>query len=260
MTEYFVPGDYTQINEGVSLMGHLLADLFIQSSFGHMGMTFHDEDPDDLGKNPVDVELPIDWKHGVTRLDAVVWSGPYAGHFEVKTSSDKSPRPSKDNRSQVIRQRAVASRFLGMELPQSYVVIIGKSGLLSCYSYGPFPITPTDEEVEQADEELALIDLVMDDLLQVSGAVDPRDHPLARELCRCSACFPPTREEADALLREMLDNEYDDAVQAGNERLRKELAAQVKEHVEPGQSLQSGRWVATRSDKNGRLTITARKD
>lgn len=244
--EFFDPASFEIMTEGTSLSGHLYADLFIQSLL-----------PDDAL-----VEMPIDWgpvingSRSRTRLDAVVLDGPLSAHYELKTSSSKSPRPTAQNRRQVINQRAVA-HLAGIDLPPSVIFVIGKSGHLSGYTYGPFEVSPSDDEMESAIQSLDETSLVISDIL--TDGMMPRDHDLLRVMCRCSSCYPPPREEADDEIRAMLDTSYE----VGLEDYKRakswyeDVRDKLRDSVPIGHSVQSSKWVVTHHD-SGRLTISRR--
>lgn len=244
----FLPDDVGRIekvSKGTSLVGHLYADLFIQS----------DLPPDTT------CEYLITWMDnglGTSGLDAVTWSGPMAAHWEIKTSSDKNPRPSSANRSQVVRQRA-AAMLAGIDLPQSYIMMIGKSGNQAVFKYGPFPIHVTQQEMDSAIEEIELTRLIVDDIFR--DLVEPRDHPLMRGLCNCTACFPPPIEECDDELRRRLDEEFDLRFPRYQELSRwyRTFTDELKAATRPEQKIASGKWVAHHT-KAGRLTITQRTE
>jgi len=238
--EYLEPEEFGMVTRGVSLTGHLFADLFIQTCL-----------PED-----VSVEYEIDWGLGKTALDAVVWEGPLAAHYELKTSSAKNPHPSLDNRRQVCRVRVAAERA-GVELPDSVIFIIGKAGHLSGFVYGPFPAMPTADELRLTHDELDLTDAVFE---EVKGMENPREHPALKMMCRCALCYPPTPEEAEDDLRRMLDGEYEQligdymAAKEWNDRFKE----RVKQMVQPDSEVLSARW-RVRVSKTGRMTIARRK-
>lgn len=241
--EYFDSDGFVGVTDGVSLSGHMYADLFIQSL---------------LGTDDVLVETPVPWACGHTALDAVVMSGPRTAHFELKTSSSKSPKPTKDQRRQVLRQRVVCERA-GVYLPQSVIFIIGKSGHFSGFVYGPFFIDPTEEELAETRREIDLVELIFDDVRR--DGIDPRDHELIRDLCRCSECFPPTAEEASAEVRELLDTEYSE-----NIPLLKDLELwatgfkdKMRKLIPVGKIVESGKWRVNHT-KSGSILIKPRKE
>jgi hypothetical protein len=240
--EYFEADSFDCVTAGVSLAGHLYADLFIQA----------------LLPPTVSVEWAIPWlpnDMATTRLDAVAWDGPLAAHYELKTASKKSPTPTADNRRQVIRQRGIA-HMMGTKLPPTSVVfIIGKSGHLSCYVYGPFEIIPNEFEWESTLEELHLVNLVMGDILR--DGVYPREHPLVHDLCRCTQCYPIPVVAGDDNLVELVDGVYSGGID--DYQFAKSWYGDIREDVRklisPGESRDTpGGWIIKHS-KKGRLTI-----
>lgn len=244
----FLPEDtgrIEKVSKGTSLSGHLYADLFIQS---------------DLPEG-TEAEYLIPWienDFGTSGMDAVTWDGPMAAHWEIKTSSDKNPRPSSTNRSQVIRQRAVAT-LAGVELPQSYIMMIGKAGNMAGFKYGPFPVHVTTQELDNAIEEIELTRLIVDDIFR--DGIDAREHPLMRDLCNCTSCYPPPLEDCSEELRRRLDEEYDSRFPRYQELSKwyKAFTSDLKAATQPEQRIASGKWVAHHT-KMGRLTISPRTE
>lgn len=189
--EYFEERD-SVVTHGVSFTGHAFADAFIQT----------------LLPAETIVEPEVRWMGdmGITHLDAIVEFGPYAGHYEFKTSSDKNPKPSAAQRRQVYRQRAVMpARWAELD---SYIIIIGKSGHLSGFIYGPFQVDPVESDVAATKRELATVESIIFDILE--NGVDVRAHPDLPALQRagCYKCYPRSPEDVTGDLRELIDHEY----------------------------------------------------
>lgn len=225
------------VNDGVSLEGHLKADIFIQQLL--------------MPNTTVEVEKVYQWAaKGFSGMDCVVdtfgdglyddyrqSNDPYSGHYELKTSSDVKPKPKRGNREQVIRQRVVMARHYGItdaELFNSYLFIVSKEGRQTNKVHGPFLVVPTDEELEVAQRDIDLRVQVYDDLVE-DGETDPYEHPLLRELRRkkCTRCFPLEKAELPPDINKVLDKgkkDWDNWVEA--QRLAKWMK-KVKEDVRP---------------------------
>lgn len=182
------------VNDGVSLEGHLKADIFFQSLV--------------MPSARVEIEKVYQWaEKGFSGMDGIVEDDcPLQAHYELKTSSDQNPKPKRNNREQVIRQRVVMARYYGItddKLFPSYIFIICKSGHKSNYVYGPFLIEATKEELESAARDIDLRIQVYDDIIEDGLEDDPHQHPLLKEMRRgsCTRCFPlQVAEPSEALL------------------------------------------------------------
>lgn len=249
------------VNDGVSMAGHMYADIFIQTLL-----------------NPVchpEVEKVYQWATtGWSGMDAVVdthagdglygfkGESSYVGHYEFKTSSEQNPKPKLANRQQVIRQRVVMARYYGIldkDLFNSYIFIISKGGRQTNRVHGPFLIEPTAEELLEAQRDIDLRIQVYDDILE-DQLEDPYEHPLLKTLRRgsCTRCFPLERAEPTPELESVFTNgrqDWEDWIQ------QQKLAAwikDVKEKAKPfvpmGQQVETD-YFLIRHTESGRLYI-----
>lgn len=247
------------INAGIEWSGHMYADLFVETLLRPVC--------------PVEVEKEYKWlpEHGTSGMDAVVdpcedgltapGDSAYIGHYEFKsTSSDANPKPSKDNREQVIRQRVVMARNYGIsdaELFNSYIFLISKSGKKTNWVYGPFLITPTAEELKIAQDDIDLRAMVYNDIIE--DGIHPQDHPLLKSLRRgtCTTCFPLERSLDEGRLSKILGGrlEYDRWTKAENDaRWQKKVKEKLKPEIEPGNQIETDYFVV-RHTESGRLYV-----
>jgi hypothetical protein len=82
---------YGNFSQGVALLGHMLAAVWIHKSFAEYGEEHYPE-----------AEIMWDW--GVSHIDCFVPNGEYRGLYEVKTTSKKRLSPASSNYDQVKRQ------------------------------------------------------------------------------------------------------------------------------------------------------------
>lgn len=251
------------VNDGVSMAGHMYADIFIQSLLEPVC-------------NP-QVEKEYQWApKGWSGMDTVVDSynedgfyvdsddSPYTGHYEYKTSSEDSPKPKAYNRRQVIRQRVVMARNYGItdaQLFNSYIFMIGKSGLQSGKVFGPFLVEPDAEELQAAINDIDLRIEVYQDIVE-DGLENPYDHPLLKDLRRgtCTRCFPLEVTESTPELDQTLGGreEWDKWIQAeGLTKWQKEVKDSVKQLVPAGERTETD-YFLVRHTESGRLYIDAK--
>lgn len=254
------------VSEGVSLSGHMYADLFVQGLLEPV--------------TDVIVEREYNWmpEHGTSGMDAVVeperndgesWldairrsENPYMGHYEFKTTSEDNPKPKGYNRSQVIRQRVVMAREYGItddQLFNSYIFLIQKSGRQSGKVVGPFLIQPSAEEIAEASMQIDLRIAVYDDI--VEEGVHPLDHPLMQRMRNngtCTRCFPLEKVDATPELESVFKNgreDWNDWIEY--QRLDKWIKS-VKDKVKPlvpaGKSMETD-YFLVRSTESGRLYV-----
>lgn len=223
---------------------------------------------------PVEVEKEYKWlpEHGTSGMDAVVdpsndgqfklLDNRYTGHYEFKsTSSDANPKPTRDNREQVIRQRVVMARSYGIsdqQLFNSYIFLISKSGKKTNWVYGPFLIEPTAEELKIAQDDIDLRVMVYNDIIE--DGIHPQDHPLLRSLRRgtCTACFPLERSgDDDGELAEILGgrSEHDRWTKTDSgTRWQKQVKEKLKPKIEMGKQIETDYFVV-RHTESGRLYV-----
>lgn len=248
------------VNDGVSMAGHMYADIFIQ------GLLEPVCDPQ--------VEKPFQWApEGISGMDTIVDplgngrydqmdKNPYACHMEYKTSSEDKPKPKSDNIRQVIRQRVVMARKYGItddQLFNSYIFIIQKSGRNSCKVVGPFLVTPTAEELKTAQDDIDLRVAVYEDIIEEGLQDNPYDHPLLKELRykTCTRCFPLEAAEATPELENTLGgrDEWEKWIQADSlTKWQAEFKKKVRPLVEAGKTVETD-YFLVRFTESGRLYI-----
>lgn len=238
------------VSQGVSLAGHMYADIFIQS----------------LLPDHVMVEREFDWICGKSGMDGLILKEdcPYRAHYEFKTSSKPNPKPLAYNIRQVIRQRVVIARELGLEYDKivpSVIFIMEKAGAKSSFIRGPFEVTPTEQQYRDAEMDIDLTTQVYLDVRE--DGVDPIDHPLLKKLQRsgCHNCFPMPQSEADALLSKLVDEEYH-RKNKEYEKLKdwrdKHREEKIRPLVEVGQKVVTDKYEVSHTT-NGRLLISKKK-
>lgn len=249
----------SRVTQGVSSVGHLYADWFIETLLKPGVQQWCSEQYPELPAEEVAVEPLFNWGAGESGLDSLVENTAYRAHYEYKTSSQKDPKPSRDNIEQVVRQRVNIARNRKQgydEIPQSVIFIIGKSGHFSSYVYGPFEIAPTPEQYAAAERDMDLTCAVFRDCKD-DGA-DPRSHPLIRDLQRsgCYDCFPIEIQPADDDLQALLDDEWHAHIHGYDAAVawRADIERQIKLIVPKGEKKQTGRYIA-HHQKNGALKI-----
>jgi len=247
------------VTDGVSLSGHLIADLFLQSMV--------------MPHATVEVEKPFQWaSKGFSGMDGIVdptGTGvydprlPYQCHLEIKSSSEQNPKPKLNNREQTIRQRIVMARQYGItdkQLMSTYIFIISKSGHQTFRVHGPFPIAPTAEELERLARDIDLRIQVFDDIVEDGLEADPHQHSLLRQLRRgsCTRCFPLEKAEPSDELLDIFDRgqvDFDEWVEY--QRLTKwvkERKEAAKPVVPEGQQVETD-YFLIRHTESGRLYI-----
>lgn len=250
------------VNEGVSMAGHLYADIFIQSLLEPVC------DPQ--------VEKVYQWApKGWSGMDCIVEANeyplgsadinnPYTAHYEFKTSSDLKPKPKAYNRRQVIRQRVVMARHYGIsdnELFNSYIFMIGKAGVESGKVFGPFLIVPTEEELKAAQDDIDLRIEVFEDIIE-EGIENPYDHPLLKDLRRgtCTRCYPLEAEEPSKELEQELGGRdaWDRWTEADSlTKWQKEVKDKIRPLVAAGKTVDT-EYFLVRHTESGRLYIDAK--
>lgn len=251
------------INAGIEWSGHMYADLFVETLLRP-----------NCGISGPEVEKEYKWlpEHGTSGMDAVFDpyedglllsdNHPLIGHYEFKsTSSDANPKPSKDNREQVIRQRVVMARCYGIsdaELFNSYIFLISKSGKKTNWVYGPFLIEPTAKELKIAQDDIDLRVMVYNDIIE--DGITSEDHPLLRSLRRgtCTVCFPLERSGDDGgELAKILGGrtEHDRWTETDSgARWQKQIKEKLKPKIEMGKQIETDYFVV-RHTESGRLYV-----
>ena len=117
----------TPFDPGVGAIGHLYAFLWAHQTR---------RDGDQL-------EVPIPWQHGVAHLDRLL-----EGEIpcEVKTSSDRDPKPKRENVAQSMRY-LLAAEEAGLPFAGEpwRIIVIGKAGNESGWVRGPWEVTLDDD-------------------------------------------------------------------------------------------------------------------
>lgn len=178
--EYVDPDRFIPFNEGVGVMGHLLAQVWIHNAFAQYTTS---------------VEFEIPWQGGFAHIDCVVWDGPHAGCYEIKTTSDKDPKPKRENERQVRRMIALADKA-GLDLPSPFrIVVIGKAGNQSGWVRGPWTVTLSEEDREFILDEFATLDM---------WAQHRPTEATLTAACTCGACYPKPIVEAPRTMAQKL--------------------------------------------------------
>lgn len=256
--DFFLQRENNYVSDGVSLAGHMLADLFIQA----------------LLPEHVEVEREFEWlpkkKDGEcdakSGMDALILKddSPYRAHYEFKTSSKENPKPLAYNRRQVIRQRVVMAREFkcsDTELPPSVIYIIEKAGKTTNYIRGPFHIEPTAEELAHAWKDIDLTTAIYMDI--VEDGVHPEDHPLLKQIQGkgCYDCFPRPVGEASAELKALIDGEYKKNIvqyEKYSKWYKEFREEKVRPLIDKGTDLETDKFVVKHT-ASGTLKIDARR-
>lgn len=170
------PERYREFDKSIASLGYLFADAWVQWELLNEGI-------------PVSCEVPIPWSHGVTHLDAVVPHGsdPYTGVWEIKTTGNKTPSATSENRRQVQRQMYLA-QVAGIELPDPWrIIVISKPTGAKAIER----VTLSEKDQSILGAEFAFVAKYADKA--IDGTLDTDDDEL-RKWCRCSACYPPPLE------------------------------------------------------------------
>lgn len=271
---------YHEFPEGVGALGHIIADHFVNrvlTGRETWGQVLRHAVAVMLGnETPIlETEYEIEWAHGITHLDAVVYEGPYKGVWEIKTFNDawrngKAPsgRPLPENVRQVQRQMYLASEG-GYELPEPWrIVKIGKSR-----GWIPSPteieLTPEARDAIEAEFDAVTQVLRYADRKGVDALDDAAVFAAAGLECRCSACWPKPRVEAKpSMVDKMrgyrwLDAEYKqvelDRKQAAEAKkkiaeTRDKLRDQLREAASAGEVITDGETEVSLS-KSGALLV-----
>lgn len=250
------------VSDGVSLAGHLWADVFIQGLLEPHATVEVEKVFQWAPKGFSGMDCVID-PLGDGRIPKVKTGNPYTGHYEFKTSSEQNPKPKLGNREQVIRQRVVMARQYGVtdaELFNSYIFIISKSGNQTCRTFGPFLIDPTKEELKTATKDIDLRIQVYEDIIEDGIEKEPEQHSLLRELRRgsCTRCFPLNKAEPSQELLDIFERGRDDwddwILQQKLTKWIKDVKESVKEVVPEGEQVETD-YFLVRHTESGRLYV-----
>lgn len=256
----------SMVSDGVSLAGHLYADVFIQSLLVPVCMPQVEKEYNWADKGTSGMDTVVDPFDDGLYDDPAQSGDPYIGHYEYKTTSDKKPKPSKGNREQVIRQRVVMARQYGItdeELFNSYIFMISKEGKNTGRVYGPFLVEPTEAELKLAQRDIDLRVQVYDDIIEDGLQHDPLQHPLMRELRKgtCTTCFPLQLAEPSEEVLDIFNRGRDDWEDWVNqERLAKwtkDMKDKIKPFVPEGERVETP-YFLIRHTESGRLYIDAK--
>lgn len=253
------------VNNGISLDGHLKADIFVQ------GLLMPNTDG-------ITVEKEYPWAtKGTSGMDCIVdpWDkgllsdmerNPYVGHYEFKTTSDQgNVKPKLANREQVIRQRVVMALHHGVtdaELFNSYIFIISKEGKKTNWVFKPFLIEPTAEELAYAQRDVDLRVQVFDDLIE-DEVEDPFEHPLLKQMRRktCTRCFPLEKAPAPPGVDKILNGGRKDWDRWTEFQRTDKWMKKVKKEIRPlvpmGQQVETEHFLI-RHTESGKLYIDAK--
>jgi hypothetical protein len=213
--QFFNEDHYAPFDEGVGVRGHVIEQLFTKGVLP------------DLGLGDVDLQMRMQWKHGISHADAITkldghWTG-----WEIKSVKERSPDES--HIEQVHRMATLApgiARWL--------IVLINPTNYRIS---GPFLVNTTEQIRERVNGMLDDTDLVM---RRIGNGANPDEADTYDGLeCTCGQCFPTPTTIASAGIDDLATSfQWAKETKADAEVEGDEIKAQIAARMKPGEKVE----------------------